>query len=48
MSQPARPQMEQLQALARVSSAVTSKRTFPQWHDPEYVVILDMVSWTPE
>jgi hypothetical protein len=49
MSQPARLQMEQLHELARLSCSVTvtSKRTSPQWHDPEYVVILDMAS-SPE
>jgi hypothetical protein len=50
MSQPARLQMEQLHELARLSCSVTvtSKRTSPQWHEPEYVVILDMASSLPE
>jgi AraC-like DNA-binding protein len=33
---PTRLQMEQLHTLPRVSSAVTSNRTLPQWHDPEW------------
>jgi hypothetical protein len=37
MTHPAREQMEQLQTLPRSMAAVTSKRIFPQWQEPEYV-----------